>query len=53
MSAAWDRIRSLPLKVESYELSGHDREYGSFTRPSTVIHLQGDGQEGVGEGAGC
>ena len=49
MSEAWDRIEGLPLRVESYELSAHDREYGSFTRPSTVIHLRGDGQEGVGE----
>ena len=49
MSEAWNRIEGLPLKVESYELTGHDREYGSFTRPSTVIHLHGDGQEGIGE----
>jgi L-alanine-DL-glutamate epimerase-like enolase superfamily enzyme len=49
MSEAWDRIEGLPLKVESYELTGHDREYGSFTRPSTVIHLHGDGLEGIGE----
>ena len=49
MSEAWDRIEGLPLRVESYELTAHDREYGSFTRPSTVIHLHGDDQEGVGE----
>ena len=49
MSEAWDRIEGLPLRVEGYELSAHDREYGSFTRPSTVIHLRGDDQEGVGE----
>ena len=49
MSEWWDRIEALPLRVESYELSGHDREYGSFTRPSTLIHLRGLGADGVGE----
>jgi L-alanine-DL-glutamate epimerase-like enolase superfamily enzyme len=46
---AWERLAALPIKVESYELTGHDREYGEFTRPSTVIHLRGEGQEGIGE----
>ena len=49
MSAAYDRLAELPLEIESYELTGHDREYGEFTRPSTVIHLDGKGQEGIGE----
>ena len=49
MSEWWDRIESIPLRVESYELTGHDREYGSFTRPSTLIHLRGLGEEGIGE----
>jgi L-alanine-DL-glutamate epimerase-like enolase superfamily enzyme len=49
VSAAFDRLAELPIKIESYELTGHDREYGEFTRPSTVIHLRGDGQEGLGE----
>jgi hypothetical protein len=49
MSAAWDRLAELPLKIEEYELTGHDREYGDFTRGSTVIHLRGQGQEGMGE----
>jgi L-alanine-DL-glutamate epimerase-like enolase superfamily enzyme len=49
MSAAWKQVESLPLDVESYELSEHDREYANFTRPSTVIHLHGAGQEGIGE----
>ena len=49
MSAAWDRLADLPIRIESYELSGHDHEFGDFTRPSTVIHLNGDGQEGIGE----
>lgn len=49
MSQAWDTLSALPLRVERYELTGHDREYGSFTRPSTIVHLHGEGQEGIGE----
>ena len=45
----YDKLAQLPVKVSSYELTGHDREYGTFTRGSTVIHLRGDGQEGIGE----
>ena len=47
--SAWERIKELPLRVESYELSDHDREYGDFTRPSTIVHLHGEGKEGIGE----
>ncbi len=49
MSAAYDRLAQLPLRIESYELSGHDREFGDFTRPSTVVHMHGQGKEGIGE----
>jgi L-alanine-DL-glutamate epimerase-like enolase superfamily enzyme len=49
VSDVWNRLAELPLKVESYELTDHDREYGDFTRPSTVIHLHGDGHVGIGE----
>ncbi len=49
MSAAYDRLAALPIRIESYELSAHDREFGEFTRPSTVIHLRGAGEEGIGE----
>src|SRR5919204_3631006 len=46
----FERIADLPVRVESYELEAHDREYASgFTRPSTLIRLRGDGQEGLGE----
>ena len=47
--SVWERLAELPIKVESYELTGHDREFGDFTRPSTLVHLKGDGQEGLGE----
>ena len=47
--SAYDRLAELPIEVESYELTGHDREFGSFTRGSTIVHLHGAGQEGIGE----
>ena len=49
MSAVWKRLAELPLEIESYELTGHDRDFGEFTRGSTVVHLHGGGQEGIGE----
>jgi L-alanine-DL-glutamate epimerase-like enolase superfamily enzyme len=49
VSATYDRLAELPIEIESYELTGHDREFGEFTRPSTVIHLHGQGKEGIGE----
>jgi L-alanine-DL-glutamate epimerase-like enolase superfamily enzyme len=45
----FDRLAELPIASSSYELEGRDRQFGDFTRGSTVIHLQGDGQEGIGE----
>jgi hypothetical protein len=49
MSATYDRLAELPLRIESYELSENDREFGDFTRPSTIVRLRGEGQEGIGE----
>jgi hypothetical protein len=45
----YDKLATHPIQVDSYELTGHDREFGEFTRPSTVIHLRGGDQEGIGE----
>jgi L-alanine-DL-glutamate epimerase-like enolase superfamily enzyme len=45
----FEQIADLPLSIEGYELENRDRTYGEFTRPSTVIHLRGGGQEGLGE----
>src|SRR3954462_15518669 len=46
----YDRIADLPLEIESYELEGLERDVSSeFTRLSTVIHIHGGGEEGVGE----
>ena len=47
--ATFDAIAGLPLEIEGYELEDRDRIYGDFTRGSTVIHMRGAGQEGVGE----
>ena len=49
MSAAYERLAVLPIRIEGYELTAHDREFGAFTRPSTVVHLRGRGEEGIGE----
>ncbi len=47
---AYDPIAELPITVESYELEANDREYSpEFTRGSTIIHLRGGGEEGIGE----
>ncbi len=43
------KLAALPIVVSSYELEERDREYGDFTRPSTIIHLRGSGEEGLGE----
>jgi hypothetical protein len=45
----WPKLRDLPITVESYELEANDREYGDFTRGSTIVHIQGAGHEGLGE----
>ena len=46
----FDQLADLPIEVESYELEGLEREVSSaFTRLSTVIHLHGNGEDGVGE----
>jgi hypothetical protein len=48
--SSFQRVAELPVKVESYELEGRDREFSpQFTRPSTLIRLRGEGQEGIGE----
>jgi hypothetical protein len=48
--ATYALLADLPLEVESYELEPLEMEVSSeFTRLSTVIHLRGGGEEGVGE----
>ncbi len=47
--SAFETLVDLSVEVSSYELEGHDRQYGSFTRPSTIVRLHGGGHEGIGE----
>lgn len=46
----WEAVADLPLHVETVALSRLQADVSSdFTRVSTVIHLHGDGMQGVGE----
>ncbi len=48
--STFDLLAELPLRVEGYQLEGLQANVSSgFERLSTVVHLQGDGAEGVGE----
>ncbi len=46
----YDAVRDLPLVVESYELEGLELQArADFLRKTTVVHLHGTGEEGIGE----
>ncbi len=46
----YDSVRSLPLSVEGYDLEGLEQNVSSgFLRKTTVIHLRGAGEQGLGE----
>jgi hypothetical protein len=48
--ATFDLLADLPLEVDGYFLEGLRAEVSSgFSRLTTVVHLQGDGLEGIGE----
>jgi L-alanine-DL-glutamate epimerase-like enolase superfamily enzyme len=48
--AIFDSLSSLPVVVDGYSLEGLEANVSSdFTRLSTVIHMTGGGEEGVGE----
>jgi hypothetical protein len=48
--STYDAVRELPFEIESYELEGRSAAVSSaFTRHTTVVHLRGGGNEGVGE----
>jgi hypothetical protein len=48
--ATFDHLKDLPLEVDGYLLEGLRAEVSSgFERLTTVVHLQGDALEGVGE----
>ena len=46
----WKRLGPAPLEVEVYELERLEQPVTrGFTRVTTVVHLRGGGQEGLGE----
>jgi hypothetical protein len=48
--STYARLAELPVVVESYELEGLEQAVSSdFVRRTTVVHLRGAGEEGVGE----
>jgi hypothetical protein len=48
--STFDLLAGLPLRVDGYRLEGLRLHVSSdFERLTTVVHLQGDGHEGVGE----
>jgi L-alanine-DL-glutamate epimerase-like enolase superfamily enzyme len=48
--STFDLLADLPLEVDGYALEGMRAQVSSaFERLTTVVHLQGGGQEGVGE----
>jgi hypothetical protein len=47
--ATFDLLADLPLEIEGYELRGLEHQAPGFERLSTVIHLRGGGEEGLGE----
>jgi hypothetical protein len=53
VSDTWERIADLELQIEDYALERLERDLGpEFTRVSTVIHLHGKAQAGLGEDVG-
>ncbi|HEV2980794.1 MAG TPA: hypothetical protein VGX51_05135 [Solirubrobacteraceae bacterium] len=48
--STWERVAQLPVQIDEVELEGLQVEVSSeFVRKSTVIHLRGAGEEGLGE----
>src|SRR5579884_2395421 len=48
--STFDLLGGLPLRVDSYHLTGLRAEVSSgFERLTTIVHLEGDGAEGIGE----
>jgi hypothetical protein len=45
----FERLESLPLAIDGYELEGLELQVPGFERLTTVVHLRGGGEEGLGE----
>jgi hypothetical protein len=50
MQSAWERLRDLPLNIESYEFERQSAIYAyGHERVTTLVRLRGGGAEGLGE----
>jgi hypothetical protein len=47
--ATFDALANLPLEIEGYELQPLELQAPGFERLSTVIHMWGGGEDGLGE----
>ena len=48
--STYEQLAALPLSISGYELQGHESNVSSgFLRKSTLIRLQGGGEDGIGE----
>ena len=45
----FDALAALPLEIEGYELQPLELQLPSFERLSTVVHMWGNGEDGLGE----
>jgi hypothetical protein len=45
----WEQVSDLALEVEAYELETLEFSTEQFSRKTTVVHLRGAGDEGLGE----
>jgi hypothetical protein len=46
----YDGVRDLPLRIDDYSLEGLELQASAeFLRKTTVVHLRGAGEEGIGE----
>ena len=45
----YDAVRDLRLVVDGYALDGLETQTSNFLRKTTIVHLRGGGEEGVGE----
>ena len=48
--STWSKVAGLPLTIEAVELEPRSEDVSSdFTRKTTIVHLRGAGEEGLGE----
>jgi hypothetical protein len=47
--SSWDLLRALPVEISTVETETLTRQMPRFVRKTTVMHLGGLGEEGVGE----